>query len=229
MENNIFRRVEEKYCLSECQKDNFFREIKKYIIKDDYFKSNIMNIYFDNDNNELVIRSNDKPLYKEKIRLRSYDIPTLDSYVFLEIKSKYEGITSKRRIRLKLSEFYDYINGKKIDNNQIMKEIDYLFKYHKLKPNYFIAYDRLSYKSIEDENLRITIDSNLRSRKNNLNLEYGDNGDKFFDDNTYIMEIKTLNSMPMWLTRILSKLKIYPSSFSKYGEIYKKECINYVK
>ena len=45
---------------------------------------------------------------------------------------------------------------------------------------------------------------------------------KYFDQNYYIMEIKTLSSMPLWLVRSLSELKIYPTSFSKYGSIYQK-------
>lgn len=223
MNNGIFRRVEEKYFLDQNQKNKLLDEISKYITKDEYYKSNILNIYFDNPNKELVIRSIDKPIYKDKVRLRSYSVPTLDDEVFLEIKNKYQNITNKRRIKLKLSEFYDYMYNKKKIDNQIMKEIDHLFKYYDLKPNYFIAYDRLSYKGLDDENLRITIDSNLRSRNNDLKLEYGDQGEKFFDDDKFILEIKTLNSIPLWLSSILSKLKIYPISFSKYGEIYKKE------
>ena len=225
MYNDIFNRIEEKYFLNKEQRDNLLLEIKNHITKDKFYESNILNIYFDNDNNDLVINSNSKPLYKDKIRLRSYEVPTLDSDVFLEIKSKYEGVTNKRRIKLKLREFYDYISGKVINNSQIMKEIDYLFNYYNLKPNYFVAYNRLSFKGVDDDNLRITLDSNLRSRKDNLRLEYGDKGEQYFKGDNYIMEIKTLNSMPLWLTSVLSKLKIYPTSFSKYGEIYKrKEC-----
>lgn len=36
------------------------------------------------------------------------------------------------------------------------------------------------------------------------------------------MEIKILDAMPLWLARSLSTLKIYPTSFSKVGSIYKK-------
>ena len=35
------------------------------------------------------------------------------------------------------------------------------------------------------------------------------------------MEIKALNAMPIWLVEVLNELKIYPSSFSKYGTAYK--------
>ena len=69
---------------------------------------------------------------------------------------------------------------------------------------------------------------NFATEIDNLKLEYGDMGNKYFSDDKYIMEIKTLNSMPLWLTNVLSNLKIYPTSFSKYGEIYKKK-VNYVK
>ena len=182
-------------------------------------------IFTDNSNDEILIRSGDKPIYKDKIRLRSYGTPTLEDDVFLEIKSKYNGVTGKRRIRMKLSDFYKYINNNMIKNTQIMNEIDYLFKYYDLKPSYFVGYDRLSYKGKDNEGLRITLDTNLRSRTNNLNLEQGDYGELFFNDDRLIMEIKTLNSMPLWLTSSLSKFKIYPISFSKVGEIYKKEMI----
>ena len=104
-----------------------------------------------------------------------------------------------------------------------MKEIDYLFNYYNLKPSYYVAYDRKCYVGKEDELLRITIDTNLRSRKENLTLEYGDDGILYFEKPTYIVEIKTLGAMPLWLVRSLSDLKIYPKSFSKIGNIYIKD------
>jgi len=226
LSSNIFQRIEEKYFMDKETKDKFFHNISNYINKDKYYKSEILSIYFDNDNKDIVRRSLDKPLYKDKIRLRSYGTPNLDSDVFLEIKNKYEGVTGKRRVILKLSEFYDYLYNNKIKDNQIMKEIDYLFKYYDLKPNCFVSYDRLSYIGKEDLGLRITVDNNLKGRIDDLRLENGNYGDKFFEDDIYIMEIKTLNSMPLWLTNELSKLNIFPISFSKYGEIYKKE-VNY--
>lgn len=224
MSENIFQRVEQKYVLTKDQKENLLKEIDEHIEKDKYFESTICNIYFDTKNNDLIINSLEKPTFKEKLRLRSYGTPNIYSDVFLEIKEKYKGIVGKRRIKLKLKDFYSYLKKKNYDEtNQIMKEINYYFEFHKLKPSIFIGYDRQSYKGIEDAELRITFDNNLRSRKDNLRLEYGDFGELFFDDDTYIMEIKTLGAMPLWLVRVLSELKIYPTSFSKYGSIYKKE------
>lgn len=224
--NCIFQRIEEKYFLNKKTKEKFFKNIKKYIAKDKYYESKILSIYFDNDNKDIVRRSLDKPIYKDKIRLRSYGIPSLNSDVFLEIKNKYEGVTGKRRVILKLSEFYDYFYNNKISDNQIMKEIDYLFKYYDLKPNCFVGYDRISFVGKNDLGLRITVDSNLIGRTNDLKLESGSYGNKYFDEDIFIMEIKTLNSMPLWLTKELANLEIFPISFSKYGEIYMKEVKN---
>lgn len=220
--NNVFNRIEEKYLINEKQKEEFFSIIKEHIKEDNYFKSEIFNIYFDNWNNDLIINSLDKPIFKEKIRLRSYGIPKINDYVFFEIKTKYKGIVGKRRIKVTLREFYKYLKNKTCDNNnQIMKEIDYIYKHYKLKPYIFISYNRVSYCG-KEENLRITIDSNLRSRVKDLRLELGNKDTKVYFNDRYIMEIKTISSIPLWLVSALSKTKIYPTSFSKVGEIYKK-------
>ena len=224
MYENIFKRVEEKYLLTKEQYVALFENISDKIEKDKYFETTICNIYFDNENDDLIVNSLEKPIYKHKVRLRSYDVPKLSDDVFLEIKFKFKNVVGKRRIKVKLSDFKKYLKGKEYDgNNQIMKEIDYLFKLYKLEPAYFIAYDRLSYQECGNRNLRITIDTNLRSRRDNLSLELGDEGKLYFDEELYIMEIKTLGAMPLWLVESLSSLKIYPVSFSKYGSIYKKD------
>ena len=107
-------------------------------------------------------------------------------------------------------------------DNQIFKEMDYYFKYYNLKSVIYIAYDRESYKG-KNSDLRITFDSNLRSRRNDLVFKKSTKMDHYFDEDYYIMEIKSMLSMPMWLVRILSELNNKPVSFSKYGKIYEKE------
>ena len=222
MNENVFRRVEKKYLITEKQKDAFLKLIDDYIEKDEYFESHISNIYFDNDKFDLITTSIEKPLFKAKLRLRSYDVPSLEDKVFLEIKDKYKGVVGKRRIKIKLSDFYKYLETGSTKDEQIMREIDYYFKKYDLHPQIFVAYDRLSYKGRDNKNIRITIDENLRSRTDDLRLELGSNGKKYFQDREYIMEIKILDAMPLWLARSLSTLKIYPTSFSKVGSIYKK-------
>ncbi|MBR4672367.1 MAG: polyphosphate polymerase domain-containing protein [Bacilli bacterium] len=223
MYENVFNRVEQKYILSEQDRVKLFNKINKHLRKDIYYDSLISNIYFDGNNNESIINSLEKPLYKDKVRLRSYGIVKKNSKVFFEIKNKYKGVVGKRRIMINLKDYYDYLDGKSNIDNQIMKEIDYLIKHYKLKPAIMIAYHRFSYVGLEDNNLRITFDNDLTSRRNDLRLENGIHGEKYFKNNETIMEIKTLGGYPLWLSKALSELKIFPNSFSKYGSIYSKE------
>ena len=227
MFNDVIRRKEIKYILSSEQYNALIKKISDKLAEDEYYKSTICNIYFDTIHDDLIIKSIEKPKYKEKIRLRSYVIPKLDTEVFLEIKKKLKGEVSKRRIKLKLKDFYDYIEtgNLKSKNEQIKKELDYSFKYYKLEPRIYLAYDRLSYYDKDNVNFRITFDKDIRSRKDDLRLENGDKGDLLFEDGSVIMETKTLGSYPMWFVKVLSELKIYPQSFSKYGSIYLKNLL----
>ena len=218
----VFRRVETKYLLSKEKYEQLMSILDSYLEKDKYYKSTICNIYYDTDNYDLIINSINKPKYKEKVRIRSYHVPKMDDEVFLEIKKKYDGIVGKRRIDLKLKDLYKYFESGVIEDTdpQVKNEIDYCFKKYNLKPKMFIGYDRLSYYDKNNINFRITFDTNLRSRETNLKLEEGDKGEYFFKDGKIIMETKALGSYPIWFTKILSSLQIYPVSFSKYGSIY---------
>ena len=109
MYENIFKRVEQKYVLTEQEYKLLFKKINKHLKKDKYFKSTICNIYFDTINNDLIINSLEKPIFKEKIRLRSYQVPSINDDVFLEIKEKYKGIVGKIIIKIKLKDFYTYL------------------------------------------------------------------------------------------------------------------------
>ena len=135
MANEIFNRVEKKYFLNEEQYHNLIILINEYMNHDKFYKSTICNIYFDTDDYELVRTSIEKPIYKEKLRLRSYNVPSLDDEVFFEIKKKYNSIVNKRRITLSLKDYYKYINMEKISNkdSQISKEIIYMIKHYNLK------------------------------------------------------------------------------------------------
>ena len=54
-----------------------------------------------------------------------------------------------------------------------------------------------------------------------MRLESGDDGEELLKKGIWLMEIKTVGSMPVWLSELLTELKIYGCSFSKYGTEYK--------
>ena len=102
-----------------------------------------------------------------------------------------------------------------------MSELDYTFKKNNLKPKISLTYDRLSYAFKEDESYRVTFDTNIRYSNKKLDLVNIDDEDSLFNDG-YIMEVKTLKGYPNWFSKVLNELKIYPTSYSKVGEAYKK-------
>ena len=224
MATQVFRRTEIKYIITENQFDRLMDLIEPYLKKDKYFKGTNMSIYFDDENRYLAIHSLEKPLYKEKIRLRSYGVPTLNDTVFLEIKKKFKGVGSKRRIPVVLKDFYNYEKTGKLETNNenIKQELDECFDRYNLKPTMFLAYDRTSYCDKDDPTFRVTFDRNVRSRNDDLRLERGDQGTKFFNNNEIVMEVKSVRAYPFYFVRALSKLKIYPASFSKYGRVTEK-------
>lgn len=105
----IFQRIEKKYMLTKEQYESFITAIEPYMAIDKYGLSKICNIYFDTADDELVRRSNEKPVYKEKMRLRSYGVPGMDDVVYLELKKKYKDVVYKRRVALRLADAEAYL------------------------------------------------------------------------------------------------------------------------
>lgn len=216
----IFKRVEKKYMLTREQYDYLVKAITPYMEPDHYGETEIRNIYFDNDDNELIETSLLKPEYKEKLRLRSYGVPDENSTVFFEIKKKYRGIVYKRRISMKLKEATAYIDGGKLPESiegNIPAEIDYMVRRYRLSPKAFISYRRTAWAGKDDPELRITFDRDITSRYGDTRLESTAEGTKLLDKDTFLMEIKIPGAMPLWLAHVLSEGNIFPHSFSKFG------------
>jgi len=217
-----FKRVEQKYLIDQAQYQALKKAMEKYMERDVYGEYTICNLYYDTEDYELVRQSLDKPVYKEKLRLRSYGTPNADTRVYLELKKKYEGIVYKRRVSLTLKEAENYLKNGQLPfkDSQILNEIDYFIKFYHPKERVYIAYDREAFAGKEDPEFRITFDSKIRSRFENLKLEDGDCGSAPLNTDYFLMEVKVTTALPLWLVETMSELQIYPCSFSKYGQIY---------
>lgn len=222
-DQSVFQRVEKKYLIHPHQYKPFMQELEKHMVLDQFGLHTICNIYYDTDSYYFIRNSIEKPAYKEKLRLRSYGIPKDTDTVFVELKKKYKGIVYKRRVAMTLREaeyYLDYGIKLKMDN-QIFREIDYFLTRNHPKSKLYLAYDRRAYYGKEDNSLRLTLDQNIRSREEDLHLGSGDAGVPCLAPGEYLMELKVMGAMPLWLVRLLTDLEIYPVSFSKYGTIYK--------
>lgn len=222
-----FERSEKKYLLTTAQYRAFRAILDEHMTADKYARYTVCNLYFDTLHNDLIRRSIEKPRYKEKLRLRAYGTVTDDDKVFLEIKKKYKGVVYKRRIRVPYGEIRDYLaNGTPppSDHGQIFREIDYFIHFYDVKPKLFLSYDRIALCGVgEEKGLRITFDRNIRSRTDRLDLAIPPDGETLLDEDIWLMELKAPGAVPLWLSAALTELKIYPTSFSKYGRIYTRD------
>lgn len=221
----VMQRYELKYLLSGEQTEYLRNRLRGHMEVDQYGKTSIASLYYDTPTYRLIRTSLEKPLFKEKIRLRSYGIATDTSPVFLELKRKAYGIVYKRRVQttIPLVEKFFSGDGDICDGGQINSEIKTFRDYYKtLVPACLIIYDRVAYYEPGGD-LRLTIDENPRYRSEHLTLSHSMEGISLLPPGWTILEIKVQQAMPLWLTEILSAGNIRKGSFSKYGEAYRQQ------
>lgn len=223
MAQMVFNRIEKKYLLTPENYERLRLALAPYMEADEYGLHTICNIYYDTADYRLIRRSIEKPVYKEKLRLRSYGIPRKNSKVFLEIKKKYKKVVNKRRISLGLQEAYRYLEEgvRPEKDSQILREMDFFLQRYPLKKGLYLAYDRIAMYGKEDPDFRLTFDTQIRCRWENMGLEQGDHGHPLLPEGFRLMESKVMGSTPLWFSSLLASLHIYPASFSKYGYFYR--------
>ena len=242
----VFKRKEIKYLLSSEERNALLPILNTCMEPDAFAHSSISNLYYDTPDFRMVRRSLEKPMYKEKLRLRSYGTPEDTSTVFPEIKKKAMGIVCKRRISLPYQEAVSFLSGQQIASTdtcngttqqiastdmcdgttrQILHELDWMLaSYENLSPRVFLSYGRDSYKEISDPSLRLTLDQDILFRTDRLDLQEGAFGEAILLPDQTLMEVKISNAAPLWLAQALSEIGIFPVSFSKYGRAYERIC-----
>ena len=221
----VMKRYELKYLLDGEQTDFLKKKLEGHMKLDQYGRTSIASLYYDTPNYQLIRTSIEKPLFKEKIRLRSYGLATEESPVYLELKRKAYGIVYKRRVQstIPLANKFFAGNGDICAGGQINREITYFRNYYgTLVPACLIIYDREAYFEPGGD-LRLTIDHHPRYRTDHLDLTYSMDGEALRPPGHTILEIKVQEAMPLWLSGILDEGGIYKNSFSKYGEAYKRQ------
>lgn len=238
-----FERTEKKYRLNREQYNKIVSAINGKMAVDEFGKSKITSLYFDTPDRRLIDRSLEKPLYKEKLRLRQYGTDESDqALVFIELKKKFKGIVYKRRVMLSRAAAQAFLQGMDFElacrtfplvserlnskaispkNLQIAREIEeFINRTPNLYPSMLISCNRTAYQPLRDSdaNLRITFDEDLKS--NDL-FKRGEAAQDVIPGDEVIMEVKSVKAVPVWLAQLLSEVHAYPTSFSKYGTAYR--------
>ena len=218
----VFKRYELKYMLTASQKEALLQVMAPYMALDQYGRTTIRNIYFDTENYRLIRRSIEKPVYKEKLRIRSYRKTEKKDKVFVELKKKYNGVVYKRRISMPQQQAMDWIcDGTDAPDTQIGREIEYFRNYYTgLHPAVYLSYEREAYYCKDGGDFRVTFDDHIYARQDRLSLAETADGKALLPEGMVLMEIKTSGGIPLWMTKYLTENRIFKTTFSKYGTAY---------
>lgn len=220
-----FKRYELKYILTRRQVKLLKDAMNAHMELDRFGHSTIRNIYLDTDNFRLIRRSIEKPLYKEKLRVRAYGKANSGDEVFVELKKKFDSVVYKRRLTLPHRVAMDALeNGLPLPaEGQIAREIATFRDFYgpTLKPAMFLSYEREAYYPIDGVDFRLTLDENILWRTDHIDLGESCWGTSLLGPDEVLMELKTPGGIPLWMVQFLTENDIRKVSFSKYGSAYR--------
>ena len=220
---SIFKRYELKYRMTAEQAQEILKAMRPYMRPDRFGHSTVRNVYYDTDNYRLIRHSLEKPVYKEKLRLRSYASVSSQDNIFAELKKKYRSVVYKRRLTLPEVAAVGWLAGGEYpgEHSQIADEIGYFRDYYKtLHPAVYLSYERDAFADVNGSDLRITFDGNIRARQERLSLCEEPGGFLLLPTDEVLMEVKTAGAVPLWLAHALDSMELRKTSFSKYGAAY---------
>ncbi|WP_165443479.1 polyphosphate polymerase domain-containing protein [Olsenella sp. Marseille-P4559] len=217
----VFKRTEAKYLLTNAQRSRLERLISAHVAPDEFGPSTVRNLYLDTPTLLLARRSLGHPLYKEKVRVRSYRAAGEHDKVFLELKKKCDGVVYKRRCTMELDDALGLCQCLREPWTQVELELAVTAaREGGLLPVAYVAYDREAFFSTEDRDLRLTFDRRVRARWSSLSLTE-DVGEPVLSQGLNILEVKTSKAMPLWFVAFLSEERLRKATFSKYGTAYR--------
>ncbi len=224
MATEVFNRQELKFVVTRQQYQAMLPTLLQYMRPDKHNQDGhtyrLYNLYIDTSDYALIRHSLNKPtIYKEKMRIRSYEPLRDDRMVFLEVKKRYKKITNKRRTKMALGDALRFVETGVVPerraymNRQVVDELAVMLRQHAYRPTVAITYDRMAFHAIDaTSDLRMTFDANVMSR-----AYEGETQHQLLPHNKLIMEVKSCHNMPLWLVGMLDEQNIRKQSFSKYG------------
>lgn len=228
-------RCEYKYLLDKMTADALRTRIAERLTPDENSKGLpyvISSLYFDSSAHKLYFQTLDRSVYRYKLRLRVYgESNSSDSISFFEIKSKLDGLSTKRRLKLPLAVNEQLWSDRTLPEElkphdlKLARDILFLLDTDRLAPTSIVSYERLAYCRNDESRLRVTFDTKLRIRTNDLDLRHGTHGTPIMNDEC-ILEVKSCSSIPLWLTRLIGEYRLANTSYSKYGKTLFNNSIN---
>ncbi len=223
-----FNRYELKYVVNHSDYLRLSEDLRKFMSLDSYAGGDgcysVSSLYYDTLDYDAFRSKIDGVMFRRKLRLRVY--PQHDStHAFVEIKQRVNRTVQKRRIYLPIPDAKRLCMGddtgiptSDLADRRVIDEVLSIVKILRLRPSCIISYRRRAYVGCRyDIGLRITFDSNLKHRINNMDDIVSNKNSKFIlSPDFYIMEIKANERVPIWLTSFLAKHQCNIARVSKY-------------
>lgn len=222
----VVSRVEKKYDISTITASKLNNRLSIALPKDPHNGSEgymVRSLYFDTIYSDDLSDKQEGLMYRRKIRLRCYDVN--DEFVKLERKYKFGQYQYKQSLNIRKSDAISMINGDytflSLMNNKFANEIYSIMTTQLYRPKVVVEYRRLAY-ALNENDIRITIDSNIKASKSNFDIFSSKLMlTPFFT--SPILEVKYNNFLIDYVKDIVNIADRCESSISKY-ELACSEC-----
>ena len=224
-----FNRFELKYLLPIEAVKPFRQELGAYLQPDSYADGDgnyaVSSLYYDSTDYRFYWEKMEGITFRRKLRIRHYETQAElgpDTQVFVEIKQRLDRVTQKRRVRLPYRDALTLCNERTIPNHRacdrpVIEEIHSMVWQHNLRPTSVVSYLRQALIGTDyDIGLRVTFDTNLRYRSQDLQLHSKGIGRFMIPPHVVVMEIKVNERIPYWLTELVGKHNFRLIRVSKY-------------
>lgn len=191
-----------------CRKDNHTQD-GKYIIR---------SLYFDNIYDKALSDKINGVTRREKFRIRMYDNDS--SVIFLEKKSKNNGLGLKDRARISKEDAEKIIRGDysfmMSSESELVKELYFKIKAQGLRPKTIVEYTREPF-TFSAGNVRVTLDYNIRTGLNSTDFFKPDLVMIPSGNAGAVLEVKWDEFLPDIIRDIVQLKGRRTSAFSKYA------------
>jgi hypothetical protein len=227
-------RFEMKFRVSAAQRAALMTQLAPHLRPDenagDGAQYPVVSLYFDNEERDCYWEKARSLPSRRKLRVRVYGSRDgrVPAVAFVEVKHKCDGRGVKRRVQLPLEQALRTGGGLWPEgahfsetDARVIREVHDMVIHRRFQPVLVMRYDRTAYAAADPQSdLRVTFDSGVRARFDNLTPEPDDRrfemNDDIHDEGAAVMEVKVTGCIPYWLSRTIAAAGCRMESHSKY-------------
>lgn len=229
-----FNRFELKYLVPIEAAEQFRQALRTYLVPDDNGDSRgnyyVSSLYYDGPDFGFYWEKVDGLKFRRKLRIRHYESSGalgVETPVFVEIKQRLNRVTQKRRVLLPYRQALQLCDRRRMPDPSlfertaqdaaVLDEIASMLWQYDLRPVSIVRYARQALIGTEyDIGLRVTFDTDLSYRSNQLQLHWRNDGLQLFPPDWAVVEIKVNERIPYWLTELVAVHNLNLVRVSKY-------------